>query len=192
MTRLAVSLLVALAVHAALALAIARVIGASSEDEGPRLDVSRVELEFSSGAAEGKGETITPETPPARPIPIPALPRPDSPGFVEPSMPPAPAPADMGEKCAAKIEAEAILRSSIEPDYPAAARRRGEEGRVELDISVSGSGEVTGVKLALSSGHPLLDEAAARAAAKASFHPARSGGEAVASQVRLPIVFRLK
>lgn len=47
------------------------------------------------------------------------------------------------------------------PDYPAAARRRGEEGTVTVRLSVDAAGAVTSAAVAASSGWRSLDEAAA-------------------------------
>ncbi|GAB5451381.1 MAG: hypothetical protein Hals2KO_17090 [Halioglobus sp.] len=51
--------------------------------------------------------------------------------------------------------------------YPSRAVRRGLEGRLELDISMTASGQLLGVTIASPSGHTLLDEAAIAAAEKA-------------------------
>ncbi len=51
--------------------------------------------------------------------------------------------------------------------YPSRAVRRGLEGRLELDISMTASGQLLGVTIASPSGHALLDDAAIAAAEKA-------------------------
>ena len=51
--------------------------------------------------------------------------------------------------------------------YPSRAVRRGLEGRLELDINMTASGELLGVTIASPSGHALLDDAAIAAAEKA-------------------------
>jgi protein TonB len=75
--------------------------------------------------------------------------------------------------------------------YPTAARRRGIEGRVLLEVAVDADGRAVAVRVAESSGHRLLDEAALRAVRDWRFTPARQDGRAVAAKVRVPVTFRL-
>jgi len=49
------------------------------------------------------------------------------------------------------------------PSYPWICRKRGEEGEVCLHVHINGEGRVSGVSLAKSSGHALLDETALKA-----------------------------
>jgi TonB family protein len=77
------------------------------------------------------------------------------------------------------------------PDYPRECRRRGEEGTVVLDAAVRRDGRVDGVRVVESSGHPLLDQAAAAALREAEFTPALLGGRPAAGTVRVPYRFRL-
>lgn len=77
------------------------------------------------------------------------------------------------------------------PEYPAEARRRGQEGVVLLRLVVDATGDVTGVSVAESSGWPLLDMAAVRAARTWRFTPAMNAGAARASEATLPVRFRL-
>ncbi|MDW8123587.1 MAG: TonB family protein [Geminicoccaceae bacterium] len=77
------------------------------------------------------------------------------------------------------------------PHYPAAARRRGIEGTVVLEVAVSPAGLPEEVVVARSSGSRLLDEAALEAVRRWRFRPARRAGEPVAGRVAVPITFRL-
>lgn len=79
-----------------------------------------------------------------------------------------------------------------QPDYPAVARRRGEQGTVYLRVRVSAEGVPLQVVIDRSSGSPMLDRAAQERVASAwRFTPARRGDQAVEGEVIVPIVFRL-
>jgi len=78
------------------------------------------------------------------------------------------------------------------PRYPRAARRRGQEGTVLLLVEVLASGRVGEVVIEKSSGHELLDNAAAGAVRGWRFEPAKKGGVPVNARVRIPVEFNLK
>lgn len=78
-----------------------------------------------------------------------------------------------------------------EPRYPEAARRRGIEGVVELEVLVLSDGGAGSVRVARSSGSALLDEAALVAVRAWRFRPAVRAGEPVDSTVIIPIRFHL-
>jgi protein TonB len=61
------------------------------------------------------------------------------------------------------------------PPYPRAARRQGLEGRLVLRVTVTAEGKPRIVKVLESSGHALLDDAAARAVARWRIQPGRRG-----------------
>ena len=83
--------------------------------------------------------------------------------------------------------------SQPEPKYPTAARRAGQQGTVTLSFTVGTSGKVTSVRIAKSSGHSLLDNAALAAIRRWRFKPARNAlGEAVSYSYTLPVPFRLR
>jgi protein TonB len=84
------------------------------------------------------------------------------------------------------------LASNRKPDYPAEARRRGQQGRVLLRVEVSAAGTPLAVTVASSSGHPALDDAALAAVRQWHFAPATRGGEPVAGLAEVPIQFRLE
>jgi periplasmic protein TonB len=77
------------------------------------------------------------------------------------------------------------------PAYPPEARKRGQEGLVILHVFVSGEGLPQRVEMAQSSGCPLLDTAALEAVRQWRFVPARLGNTAMASQIEVPIRFKL-
>jgi protein TonB len=65
----------------------------------------------------------------------------------------------------------------IEPSYPAIARQARVQGSVQVQIGISEAGEVTDVTLL--SGHPLLRDAALRAAKQWLFIPTELNGRPV-------------
>ncbi len=75
--------------------------------------------------------------------------------------------------------------------YPAAARRHGEEGRLLLGVTIGSLGEIRSWRPVQSTGFPRLDAAAACVLDKLSFNAAREDGEAIQSEILLPITFRL-
>lgn len=78
------------------------------------------------------------------------------------------------------------------PEYPASARRAGLEGRVEIEVVVSASGEPTSVRIRESSGHRALDEAAASAVWSWRFTPATRRGRPVEHSLVVPFRFKLE
>lgn len=78
------------------------------------------------------------------------------------------------------------------PAYPSTARRLGLGGTVLLRVLVSDGGHVEEIRLANSSGHSLLDEAAQAAVRRWRFIPARRGGMALAAWVEVPVEFDLR
>jgi protein TonB len=71
--------------------------------------------------------------------------------------------------------------------YPAEAAARGIEGEVRLLLSLDKNGNLIDIRVASSSGHPILDDAAVRAAAAMHSVP-----NANAMEMILPVVFRLE
>ena len=78
-----------------------------------------------------------------------------------------------------------------EPEYPELARKAQIEGDVELLLKIDEKGNVIGVRVAKSV-HPLLDQAAIKAAWKARFKPAKQRDKPVAVMVRITVRFRLE
>lgn len=80
-----------------------------------------------------------------------------------------------------------------EPRYPLAARERQIEGVVRLEAEVLADGSVGDVRVIVSSGSRLLDEAAVAAVRRWSFAPATVDGAPVASVLALPAIrFRMQ
>ncbi|MBD5641406.1 MAG: energy transducer TonB [Desulfovibrio sp.] len=79
-----------------------------------------------------------------------------------------------------------------QPQYPELARRRGQEGTVNVRCQVDAAGRVQSVELAKSSGFRLLDEAALKTVAKWKFRPGTRDGAPVAGTVIVPVRFQLR
>lgn len=80
------------------------------------------------------------------------------------------------------------LPGNPQPRYPSLARRRGEEGRVLLRLTVNATGRVEAVSVARSSGYELLDQEAQRTVARWRFQSPPT--ERMVAQI--PITFRLR
>ena len=77
------------------------------------------------------------------------------------------------------------------PRYPDQARQQRIEGKVLLRLHISADGRVTDVEVATTSGHAILDAAAANAVRSWQGEPARRGGRPVATVELLPVRFQL-
>lgn len=107
-----------------------------------------------------------------------------------------PAPAREEKKSAATSDAGSYTPpaylSCPQPPFPAHLRQRRVHGTVRLIIDVSAEGEPTGVTIATSSGHALLDSHALRWVLKNwRFTPATKGGIVLAARVSTAITFAL-
>jgi protein TonB len=80
----------------------------------------------------------------------------------------------------------ALAALTREEFYPREAIERGWEGRVVLLLTLDADSRVRGIEVARSSGHPVLDGAALKAATRITRLP---GGR---RQVLLPVEFRLE
>jgi len=76
--------------------------------------------------------------------------------------------------------------------YPFAARRRGEAGRVEVELLLDPSGRVRELNVVACSSHALLDEAAVEAVRSIRPQPLPDHLPRRPLRVRLPIVFQLR
>jgi protein TonB len=88
---------------------------------------------------------------------------------------------------------EAAPRYDInpEPSYPMQARRRGLQGTVMLRVLVDAGGSAADVRLAVSSGHSILDQAAMNSVRGWQFTPGMSGGRPRQMWVEVPVRFVL-
>jgi len=77
------------------------------------------------------------------------------------------------------------------PAYPREARRLRQEGLVILSLVVTQAGNAAAIRVKQGSGFHLLDDAALIAVKQWRFTPAHVGNTAVASEVEIPVRFRL-
>lgn len=80
----------------------------------------------------------------------------------------------------------------VDPIYPPASRRAGEEGTGVYRVLVGANGRPMDVQVVTSSGFPRLDEAALVAIRKWVFQPAVAGGQNVDSWTRVKVQFKLE
>ena len=78
------------------------------------------------------------------------------------------------------------------PKYPRAARKRGFEGEVKLNVYVLPDGKVGKIELLRPSGHKILDDEAIEAVKNWIFIPGKQDGKEISSWVTVPITFQLK
>jgi len=126
-------------------------------------------------------ETVLPERTPSAPSQTP-----------DAAPPAVAAPAKTAVAAVVPPRFDAAYLNNPAPPYPAAARRRGEGGRVQLRVLVTAAGRASRVEVGTSSGSVLLDEAAKDAVERWRFVPARRGDEAIDAWVIVPIVFSLE
>ncbi|MBB6095727.1 protein TonB [Povalibacter uvarum] len=115
-------------------------------------------------------------------------------------VPPAETPMPPSENAIAATEAvappgppsqELKTKSRVEPIYPPAARRAGEEGTVRLRILVDERGAPREVQVAKGSGFARLDQAAIEAVRKWRFAAATNGSTAITAWTQVSITFKL-
>lgn len=79
----------------------------------------------------------------------------------------------------------------VDPIYPPASRRAGEEGTVRLKVLVDTSGRASNVAVTRSSGFPRLDQAAMEAVRKWRFVAATDGTNKIQAYTQVAVTFRL-
>jgi len=134
---------------------------------------------ITSKATEPAPNAIEAPAEPAEPEPLPPI----------AAAPPPPGPAT--EPVAEPPKFDLAYLNNPAPNYPKAASRMGQEGRVLLDVLVSAEGKVISLRIKRSSGFPRLDEAALNAVRGWKFKPSMRGDTAVEGQATVPIDFKL-
>jgi len=86
---------------------------------------------------------------------------------------------------------DAAYLNNPAPYYPQAAKRKGIQGKVMLNVIVKADGTPATVQVYHSSGFIALDEAALEAVRQWKFVPARRGGEFVQASVVVPVDFKM-
>lgn len=127
--------------------------------------------------------------PPATTTPAPAPTSPLPPALTAPAPPPAAARQAAPDPRYVDRLAAAIER---ERDYPVAARRRGEQGRVTLAIVIATSGRLISAEVVGSSGFDALDKAALGMVRRAALPPLTPGLGAESASFTIPIVFAVR
>jgi len=135
---------------------------------------------ITSKATEPAPNAIEAPAEPAEPEPLPPI----------AAAPPPPGPAT--EPVAEPPKFDLAYLNNPAPDYPKAASRMGQEGRVLLDVRVSAEGTVISLRIKRSSGFPRLDEAALNAVRRWKFTPSRRGDSAIEGRAEVPVDFVLK
>lgn len=80
----------------------------------------------------------------------------------------------------------------VDPVYPSASRRDGEQGRGVFRVLVDENGKPQDVQVLTSTGFPRLDTAALEAIRKWAFSPAMQNGQKVKSWTRVQVAFQLQ
>ena len=94
-----------------------------------------------------------------------------------------------------QAQASVLLAPSINPaecpapEYPRRARRMRWEGTTQLVVTVDVNGNPTAIRLSVSSGHQILDDAAIKAVQTWHFHPANRDGTPESGDLLVPIRF---
>jgi protein TonB len=79
----------------------------------------------------------------------------------------------------------------VDPTYPPASRRAGEQGTVRLKVLVDTNGRPSNVTVSQSSGFPRLDEAAIQAVKKWKFEAATDGTNKIQAYTQVAVTFKL-
>jgi periplasmic protein TonB len=119
------------------------------------------------------------------------VPVPETPIEVPVEEPPPVATTDVAPQEPTVADAQLAVQNRVEPVYPPASRRAGEEGTVTVRVLVDANGRPGQVQLQSSSGHSRLDEAAVAAIRKWRFAPARRGAQAVPAWTTVKVTFQL-
>ena len=120
---------------------------------------------------------------PASPLPVPPLA-----ARTPPAAPPAPLPAGAVVIVPPHRDPD---DTAPQPEYPAEAKRRGEQGTVGLLVHIDADGHVSGIGVSQSAG-ANLDVAAQQAVSQWKFRPGLRDGRPVDSQMMLRFSFILK
>jgi periplasmic protein TonB len=110
---------------------------------------------------------------------------------VPPAPPPPPPPPEPRIETISEPKGFAGYKNNPPPNYPAAAQRRGLEGKVLLRVHVLANGSAGDVKVAQSSGQPILDDEAVKTVLKWEFEPAKRGKTPIDGYVTIPIIYKL-
>lgn len=85
------------------------------------------------------------------------------PATAAPTAPPPPPPTPTPRACA-QPHADAVMTQGVEPEYPEIARQQGAVGVTQVKVDLDPKGNVVGASVYKSSGSPILDREAMKAA----------------------------
>ena len=109
-----------------------------------------------------------------------------------PTVAPTAAPATAAPAPAGPVEAtDADFIHKVEPDYPELASQQNIQGDVTVRITIGADGNVLAASISSSSGNPLLDAAALKAARASTFKPPTVNGVATQRDYLIIYTFRL-
>jgi len=104
-----------------------------------------------------------------------------------------PKPKEVEQQLENVVTREAQFSSApTPPRYPEKARKARQEGLVLVRAQVDAQGKTQAIKIAQSSGFPLLDQAALDAVAKWNFVPAKRNDKTITAWIEVPIDFKLR
>ncbi|HHE37051.1 MAG TPA: energy transducer TonB [Candidatus Cloacimonetes bacterium] len=84
-----------------------------------------------------------------------------------------------------------VIERQFPPEYPEEAKAKGWEGKVLLNVEILDNGQIGMIEIIESSGYPILDESAVKAAKTWKLSPAKNGNETVGVWVEFPIEFKI-
>ena len=180
--------LLILAIHVVIVYAIATSLGVikvpefAKEMEAVIIDAPQTEeikpVEVKPQLAELTPDVPMPETIPEIPVEVPV------------EAPPVANTISTSPESAPEVQNLAVSRR-VEPIYPPASRRAGEQGTAMFRVLVDERGRPSEVQVLRSSGHPRLDQAALDAIRKWTFTPAKNGATPILSWTRVQVKFQL-
>jgi len=100
--------------------------------------------------------------------------------------------AQVSDSAPATETANMTVSKRVDPTYPPASRRAGEQGMGQFRVLVDEKGHPTDVQVLKSTGFPRLDQAAVEAIRKWAFKPAVQNSQPVQSWTRVQVAFQLK
>jgi periplasmic protein TonB len=181
--------LVILALHALVIYAIAISLGVVKPPEFAQemtatiVDAPQTEevkpVEVKPELAELTPDVPMPETIPEIPVEVPV----EAPPVTENTLATSP-------ESAPEVQNLAVSKR-VEPVYPPASRRLGEQGTAMFRVLVDERGRPSEVQTVRSSGYPRLDQAALDAIRKWTFTPAKNGSTPILSWTRVQVKFQL-
>lgn len=176
-----------LCAHTLLAMALVWVVHTPAEYAPSTINVSIVSLASPTSAPSPRREKSL--APPPKVLVAPtadhgiSLPKPER----EQAAASVAAPGSTQGQDASTVIHEAAYRRQIPPRYPSRAFELGQEGTVELHALIEPDGHPQELKIAHSSGYPLLDDAALTAVKRWEFEVAGA-----AQWVRVPVQFTIQ